>query len=79
MKVKIGDKIISSQDGPIAIMLNTKEKNLISKLPAGQDVFVSCPVSEKDISKIREWAEDGWDVNAVEFGAGSKLILPRGH
>jgi hypothetical protein len=54
MKVKIGNKIYHSNDEPIMIILNDKEKRLIKNMNKKHKRFCVFP-SDNDIEKIEEF------------------------
>lgn len=76
MIIKIGEQFYDSQTVPMAILLSTKDKANIAKLPGGQDVYISCPATS-DLNEIIKWSKRGWQgSHTLIAGEGSKILVP---
>lgn len=65
MLIKVGEKIISSKESPIMVVLNEEEKELISNMRKEDDKFCAFPndAVEKDIKEFMEVSDNMIDIN----------------
>lgn len=77
MMIKIGDKLFDSQTEPVAILLDTASKEIISKMPPGHSIFLSVP-SAMGQQQGWEWynREPFQDAGRNIMGPGSRILLP---
>ena len=57
MKIKIGDKIIDSNNEPIAIKIDDRFIEVINNMGEGHTIFLAYP-SEFDSEDMRGWAKE---------------------
>ena len=62
MKVKIGNRIYSSEEQPIMLILSDEEKQNIGNMPPDANRYCSYPYTEKwcssNFKKIKEWMSE---------------------
>lgn len=77
MMIKIGDQTFDSQVDPVAILLDTAAKEVISKMPPGHSIFMSVPA---DMGQEKGWEwynrEPFQDAGRKIMGPGSRILLP---
>jgi hypothetical protein len=59
MKVKIGNTWYSSEDGPMMIVLEQRDKHSISSMPPHVNHYVMVDSKVMTIEEIKEWVIEG--------------------
>lgn len=74
MKVKIGNRIIDSNDQPVMIIFDEGEKELISNM--SDDHLKLCLFPEDgDVSEIERFMEDDEDTNQLNMSVDHDVVI----